>query len=147
MWLFFSWKFKFTYVTSVPVSVAIAGLPYLNYLPHVSHYTQLCLCWLLVSAHTQRWGLGIFWHRYSTASGLLDYMLLLIFSVISLVRDHGLHTSNGEQRSPLPSQAVFCVFQMVSDKHSTLVKSFLSFFVLNPCFPLLYNWSDNGYRF
>lgn len=70
---------------------------------------------------------------YSAASGLLDYILLLIFFVISLVRDHGLPTSNGEQRSSLPSQTAFSVYQMMSDKHSTLVKSFLFFLtVLSP---------------
>lgn len=123
-------------MTCVPDSVDIAGLLCISHLTHVRHYAQLCLPWLLVSVHTQTWVLGICWHRYSTASGLLDCILLLIFFVMSLVRDHHLRKSNGEPRSPLPSQTAFAVYQMTSDKPSTLVKSFL--FVFKPCFPLLW---------
>lgn len=126
-------------MTSVPDSVDIAGLLFISHLTHVRQYAQLCLPWLLVSVHTQTWVLGIFWHRYCTASGLLDYILLLIFFVMSLVRDHRLRKSNGEQRFPLAFTD--CILCLPDDEWQTQHScQIISFFKKKKktCFPLLW---------
>lgn len=103
------WKFKFTSVISIIVSVDIAVLLYLKHLTHVSCYVYLCLvetlapCFCLCAA-VSPWNI-LEQVRYCIRANIMN--VLLVFLVVSWVLDHVLYNSNGEQRDPLPSPTIF----------------------------------------